>query len=81
MIGHVFAKAHKKITENIHIRSQLKLKLFIFHVINRVFSTELNEGISSHFEKYMSKLALKEKSEKNFGKEFSFRLFRKWIET
>lgn len=72
VIGHVFAKAHKNITEDIHIRSQLKLKLFICHVINRVFNSEHNEGIFVHFDRYSSKIG---------GKEFSFKLFRKWIET
>lgn len=37
VIGHVFAKAHKNITQDVHKRSQLKLKLFICHVVNRVF--------------------------------------------
>jgi hypothetical protein len=59
VIGHVFAKAHKKITEDIHIRSQLKLKLFICHVINRVFNSEHNEGIFVHFEKYVNKIGKK----------------------
>jgi hypothetical protein len=55
VIGHVFAKAHKNITEDIQIRSQLKLKLFICHVINRVFNCEHNEGIFVHFDNYCSK--------------------------
>ena len=78
VIGHVFAKAHKNITEDIHIRSQLKLKLFICHVINRVFNNEHNEGIFIHFENYCNK-------KPQFGKKiesakgFSFREFREWI--
>jgi hypothetical protein len=79
VIGHVFAKAHKNITEDIHIRSQLKLKLFICHVINRVFDSEHNEGIFVHFERYLCKCAIKEKTGQMVGKEFSFKLFRKWI--
>ena len=55
VVGHVFAKAHKNITEDVHIRSQLKLKLFICHVINRVFNSDHNEGIFSHFYKFKTK--------------------------
>ncbi len=55
VIGHVFAKAHKNITSDIHIRSQLKLKLFICYVINRVFNKEHNEGIFVHFDQYCNK--------------------------
>jgi len=50
-------------------------------VINRVFDKEHNEGIFVHFDNYAKKNFLKEKPPQNFSKDFSFRLFRKWIET
>ena len=37
VVGHVFSKAHKEITENITLRSQVKLELFCCHLINRIF--------------------------------------------
>jgi len=75
VIGHVFAKAHKNITEDIHIRSQLKLKLFICHVINRVFNNEHNEGIFVHFDNYNKKKLISTKKLESV-KGFSFREFR-----
>jgi hypothetical protein len=82
VIGHVFAKAHKNITEDIHIRSQLKLKLFICHVINRVFNKEHNEGIFVHFDNYLKKVYLKEKVlVQKDRQDFNFKHFRHWIET
>jgi hypothetical protein len=37
VVGYVFSKAHKNISEDLILRSRLKLKLFCCHVINRVF--------------------------------------------
>jgi hypothetical protein len=35
-----------------------------------------------HFDNYLKKLLIKEKSlENNLGKDFNFKLFRKWIDT
>jgi hypothetical protein len=51
-------------------------------VINRVFNAEHNQGVFVHFDNYLKKLLIKEKSlENNLGKDFNFKLFRKWIDT
>lgn len=73
VVGHVFSKAHKEISENISLRSQVKLELFCCHLINRVFEKEYRKEIFIHyFEwlKHTTKL-----------KKFSFNTFKEWIKS
>ncbi len=37
VVGHVFSKAHKSMSENVLLRSQVKMQLFCCHLINRIF--------------------------------------------
>lgn len=71
VVGHVFSKAHKEISENISLRSQIKLELFCCHLINRIFEKEYRREIFVH---YFDWLKAEAKDRK-----FAFATFRDWI--
>lgn len=71
VVGHVFSKAHKEISENISLRSQIKLQLFCCHLINRIFEKEYRKEIFGHYFDWL-KLTHKEKK-------FGFGTFKEWI--
>ena len=71
VVGHVFSKAHKEISDNIGLRSQIKLQLFCCHLINRIFEKEYRKEIFVH---YFDWLKLSQRERK-----FSFVSFKEWI--
>lgn len=72
VVGHTFSKAHRSISEDLGLRSRLKLKLFCCHVINRVFERENRNDIFVH---YFGWLRREKKTSR-----FDFRSFQKWVE-
>ncbi len=71
VVGYVFSKAHKSVTENIPLRSQIKIQLFCCHLINRIFEKEYRNEIFIYYFDWL--LAMKK------NKKFSFPSFREWI--
>jgi hypothetical protein len=48
-IGRVYEEAHRKLSHNMRLRSIMKLKLFLCHIINRVFTGSVNEAVFPHY--------------------------------
>jgi len=60
---------HRKFPDNTYERASLKLKVFLCHIINRVFVGSLNEKLFPHFVNWIKK----EKGGK-VSKNYDFRL-------
>ncbi len=58
-VGRVYEEAHKKLAENIQERTILKLKLFLCHIINRVFSGNVNAAIFPFYLAWVKKNNIK----------------------
>jgi adenine-specific DNA methylase len=71
VVGHVFSKAHRAMSEKVLQRSQVKLGLFCCHLINRIFEKEYRSEIFTHYFEWL-------KVAKRPGK-FEFGSFREWI--
>jgi hypothetical protein len=58
-VGRVYEEAHKKLADNLHERTILKLKLFLCHIINRVFTGSVNSSIFPHYSAWVKRSGLK----------------------
>lgn len=58
MLSHIFSKANKHI-EDSTLRSQMKLKIFCCHSINRVFDQEYVPEVFVHFFNWQRKKLIK----------------------
>ena len=45
----VYEEVHRKLADNLQERAGLKLKLFICHILNRVFTGFVNPKIFPHY--------------------------------
>lgn len=55
----MYEETHKKLTENIQERSGIKLKLFICHIINRIFTGNVNSMIFPYYTDWVKKNNIK----------------------
>lgn len=74
-IGRVYEQVHRKYPDNTYERASLKLKVFLCHIINRVFVGGLNEKLFPYFVGWMKKGGGK------IGKNYDFRLIEEWIDS
>ena len=65
---------YRKFTDNTSGRAALKLKVFLCHIINRVFVGGFNAALFPHFAIWMKR----EKGK--VPKNYDFRLLEEWIE-
>lgn len=54
-VGKVYEEVHKKLGDNSYERSALKLKIFFCHIINRVFTGNVNASIFPHYIAWVKK--------------------------
>ena len=54
-VGKVYEEVHRKYPENSIERSSLKLKVFLCHIINRVFAGGFNMALFPHFSVWLKK--------------------------
>ena len=73
-IGRVYEEVHRKYPENTQERAGLKLKVFLCHIINRVFSGPFNSSLFPHF------AAWNKKSKGRTPKAYDFRSLEDWME-
>lgn len=73
-VGKVYEEVHRKYPENSKLRAELKLKVFLCHIINRVFVGNLNTNLFPHF------VAWLKKEKGKVSKCYDFRLIEEWIE-
>lgn len=73
-IGRVYEEVHRKYPENTIERASLKLKVFLCHIINRVFVGNLNATLFPHLVSWIKR----EKGK--VPKTYDFRLIEEWIE-
>lgn len=73
-IGRIYEEVHRKYAENSFERASLKLKVFLCHIINRVFVGGFSSTLFPHFSAWL-------KQEKGkVTKHYDFRLLEEWIE-
>lgn len=65
---------HRKYPDNTRERAQLKLKVFLCHIINRVFAGGVSAGVLPHY------VAWAKRERGKVGKSYDFRLLEEWIE-
>ena len=73
-IGKVYEEVHRKFSENSWERASLKLKVFLCHIINRVF----NGGVNSALFPCLTGWMKKEKGK--VARNYDFRVIEEWIE-
>jgi hypothetical protein len=54
-VGRVYEEVHRKYPENSCERASLKLKVFLCHIINRVFTGNLNQNLFPHLVAWMKR--------------------------
>jgi hypothetical protein len=55
-VGKVYEEVHRKFADNSYERAVLKLKVFICHIVNRVFSgNSVNEALWPYYFAWMKK--------------------------
>ena len=54
-VGKVYEEIHRKLADNLQLRAALKLKLFLCHIINRVFSGCVNATIFPYYLAWIKK--------------------------
>jgi hypothetical protein len=55
-VGKIYEEVHKKFSDSSYERAVLKLKVFICHIVNRVFSgAKVNENLWPHFFAWVKK--------------------------
>ena len=73
-IGRVYEEVHRKLAENLQERAALKLKLFLCHIINRVFSGCVNPEV---FPFYLT--WIKKHNKKISNRYYDFSSIEEWI--
>jgi len=54
-VGKVYEEVHRKLADNLLERAELKLKLFLCHIINRVFTGSVNPTIFPYYTAWLKK--------------------------
>jgi len=73
-VGKVYEEVHRKLADNLQQRAALKLKLFLCHIINRVFSGCVNSAV---FPFYLA--WIKKNNKKVSNRYYDFKSIEEWI--